>query len=411
MKVISLEALITTPAAVNWPLEPLSQGQLSGLNLTSLDRVTGSAEWVSASLESRTSRSFTPLAAQARLSYPQTHMASPYLGVLNTPWFLDYGHLIFWFYFLSTFVIIMWLTTSYGLFTRNVEPRMPIRETRGFSRAQTGDILTAVLPMAWSITMLMHATTHSTNFDENTASTVFTVTVVAYQWGWNYYFPRDVLDTFAAAPKLVGRNRVETFITDNAYERLLEQARGDFITKMTSKGAFASRWGRGTTSNVLNFYLRPVTFGLRLPLVQLHINAALAAQTGSEAPISRSTLSPTSAAALATLATAFENEGALRGVMAWEPSSTRSPNKTSAHAQANPENLPLELFVTNRLTSLGHPRASNWHTAKRGLEPEQLRHLHPSSQKSKYSLARLGQRLTRLHTHHQQRFLPLSDWR
>lgn len=77
----------------------------------------------------------------------------------------------------------MWLATAYGAFTRNIEPRMPIRETRGFSRAQTGDLLTAILPMTWSITMLMHATTHSTNFDENVASTAFSVTVVAYQWG------------------------------------------------------------------------------------------------------------------------------------------------------------------------------------------------------------------------------------
>lgn len=42
----------------------------------------------------------------------------------------------------------MWLITAYGLFSKNIEARAPVRETRGFSRAQTGDVLTAVLPMA-----------------------------------------------------------------------------------------------------------------------------------------------------------------------------------------------------------------------------------------------------------------------
>jgi len=65
--------------------------------------------------------------------------------------------------------------------TRNVEARRIVRETRGFSRAQTGDTVTAVLPLTWSITMLAHAGTHSSNFDENTNATVFSFTVIAYQ--------------------------------------------------------------------------------------------------------------------------------------------------------------------------------------------------------------------------------------
>jgi hypothetical protein len=67
--------------------------------------------------------------------------------------------------------------------TQHVEQRRPVRETRGFSRAQTGDTLTAVLPLTWSVTMLAHAGTHSSNFDENTTATVFSFTVIAYQWG------------------------------------------------------------------------------------------------------------------------------------------------------------------------------------------------------------------------------------
>jgi hypothetical protein len=77
----------------------------------------------------------------------------------------------------------MWLVITYSIITKNIEARQPSRETRGFSRAQTGDAITAVVPLTWSVTMLMHASTHSINFDENTAGTVFTVNIIAYQWG------------------------------------------------------------------------------------------------------------------------------------------------------------------------------------------------------------------------------------
>jgi len=59
--------------------------------------------------------------------------------------------------------------------------------------------------------MVMHASTHSINFDENTAGTVFSLTVIAYQWGWNYYFPRDIIAQFETAPRVVGRGRIVSF--------------------------------------------------------------------------------------------------------------------------------------------------------------------------------------------------------
>jgi hypothetical protein len=129
----------------------------------------------------------------------------------------------------------------YHLFVFNVETRLPIRETRGFSRAQTGDVLTAILPMSWSITMLMHASTHSINFDENTTATAFSLTIIAYQWGWNYYFPRDILQIFAAMPRLVGRDRIDHSALDNGYRRLLARARRDYMVANFARGRHASR--------------------------------------------------------------------------------------------------------------------------------------------------------------------------
>ena len=84
---------------------------------------------------------------------------------------------------MTTLIISIWLVQVFFLLIRCGESRLPIRETRGFSRAQVGDTLTAIIPMVWSITMLMHASTHSSNFDENTDSTAMSLTVMAYQWG------------------------------------------------------------------------------------------------------------------------------------------------------------------------------------------------------------------------------------
>lgn len=86
------------------------------------------------------------LEALLRSFYPKPYLASPSLG-LSTPWYLDYGHLSFWFLVGATLVIILWLAYTFSSLSRNIEERRPVRETRGFSRAQTGDTLTAVLPL------------------------------------------------------------------------------------------------------------------------------------------------------------------------------------------------------------------------------------------------------------------------
>lgn len=86
-------------------------------------------------------------AAQSLAYYPNPYTVSPAYSMLQTPWYMDYGHLIFWFFFFSTFVLVMWLFYIYSSVAHNIESRRPVRETRGFSRAQVGDTLTAVLPL------------------------------------------------------------------------------------------------------------------------------------------------------------------------------------------------------------------------------------------------------------------------
>jgi len=198
------------------------------------------------------------------VSFPQPFSASSSFATAQTPWFFDYGHLTFWFLFFGTFVIVVWLAYVSWALVRGLEQRRVVRETRGFSRAQTGDTLTAVLPLTWSVTMLAHAGTHSTNFDENTSATVFSFTVIAYQWGWNYYFPQEVAELLTGAPRLVGRGSLSEGQPGDAYGRLLARARRDYLTQLHGLHRLGARHGRFTPASGLATLLP--SLGNRTPL-------------------------------------------------------------------------------------------------------------------------------------------------
>jgi len=192
---------------------------------------------------------------QAIVHKPLGFATSPSLpGTINSPWWTDFSHLIYWFYFVSTFATVAFLWYLYDFRVRRAETAHPIRETRGFSRAQTGDLVTAVLPLTWSATMVMHASTHSINFDENTAGTAFSFTVVAYQWGWNYYFPRDIVALLEAAPKVVGRGKIVRFEASPVED--LETSQWDsWALRATIGNRHGSRGGRLNTSSALSLVL------------------------------------------------------------------------------------------------------------------------------------------------------------
>jgi hypothetical protein len=126
---------------------------------------------------------------------------------------------------------------------RNAEVRRVLREVRGFSRAQTGDTLTAVLPLTWSLTMLAHANTFSSNFDENTNATIFSFSIMAYQWGWNYYFPREVINAMSTAPRMVGHGHLVTPNSAEVYSVLLATARADYLVHLAGVDTLGSQLG------------------------------------------------------------------------------------------------------------------------------------------------------------------------
>ena len=176
-----------------------------------------------------------------RAFYPRPFVASAIQHVIPLPWATEFFILPFWFFFFSLGLVSIWLVILYAQTTIHVESRLLRRETRGFSRAQTGDALTSAVPLAWSISMLMHASVHSFNFDDNTAGAVFSFNVLAYQWGWNYYFPSDVVSLLSCGPKRVGHSSVETFDSSEPYSHLLARYRYEYVRRVSAQGMYTSR--------------------------------------------------------------------------------------------------------------------------------------------------------------------------
>lgn len=88
------------------------------------------------------------LLALGRTFYPKPYTVGSVQHVLALPWATEYFVLPYWFFFFSLGLIAIWLVTLYVQTTLHVESRFLRRETRGFSRAQTGDALTSVVPLA-----------------------------------------------------------------------------------------------------------------------------------------------------------------------------------------------------------------------------------------------------------------------
>ena len=200
--------------------------------------------------------------------------ASPSNVYNGLPWFLDYVHLSFWFFFISTVISVLFIIYFFTFVWNNQENKYPIRETRGFSRAQTGDTMTAIIPMTWSITMLLHASTHSNNFDENTTGTCFSLTVIAYQWGWNYYYPKDIIGIFSSTPKKVGHNNVDYFnLYDNFYETLLDISRNQILNKNLLLGIGSSKIGKNNIQTMQSLFFKPYGYNQNLQLPAVLFNS------------------------------------------------------------------------------------------------------------------------------------------
>jgi len=68
----------------------------------------------------------------------------------------------------------------------------PQRETRGVSRSKCGDLITATIPVTWAGAIIVHESTDAIDFYDGFGTTEMAIGIRAFQWGWEYYYPKDL---------------------------------------------------------------------------------------------------------------------------------------------------------------------------------------------------------------------------
>jgi hypothetical protein len=68
----------------------------------------------------------------------------------------------------------------------------PRRETRGVSRSKCGDLITATVPVTWATSIIVNESTDAIDYYDGFGTTELVVGIRAYQWGWEYYYPKDI---------------------------------------------------------------------------------------------------------------------------------------------------------------------------------------------------------------------------
>lgn len=135
--------------------------------------------------------SFKNTLPHAKLFYPEPFIASPsylhsdliFLNILQYwywLWFIFVYLIVF--FFLSFLTVVRWCSTH----------RRPSKETRGVSRSKCGDLITACVPVSWAVSIIISESTDSSDINDGFGTGEIVIGVRAYQWGWEYYYPRSI---------------------------------------------------------------------------------------------------------------------------------------------------------------------------------------------------------------------------
>jgi heme/copper-type cytochrome/quinol oxidase subunit 2 len=130
-------------------------------------------------------------APNVKLVYPEPFVASPSF-ILND---LGYLHILqyqFWLWFVFIFLIVFYFVSFLCVVRWCANRNQPRRETRGVSRSKCGDLITATVPITWAISIIVSETTDATDNYDGFGTGELIVGVRAYQWGWEYYYPKNV---------------------------------------------------------------------------------------------------------------------------------------------------------------------------------------------------------------------------
>jgi len=126
-----------------------------------------------------------------KLSYPEPFIASPSF-IHSDLWFVHILNFQYWLWFFFIFIIVFFFLTflcTVRWCNMRVRPR---KETRGVSRSKCGDLITAFVPVSWAISIIISESTNANDYYDGFGTTELVIGIKAYQWGWEYYYPKDI---------------------------------------------------------------------------------------------------------------------------------------------------------------------------------------------------------------------------
>ncbi len=126
-----------------------------------------------------------------KLFYPEPFIATASF-MHSDLWFVHILVYQYWLWFVFIFIIVFFIITFLCIVrwcNMRVRPR---RETRRVSRSKCGDLITAIVPVSWAASIIISESTDAIDYFDGFGTTEMVVGIRTYQWGWEYYYPKDI---------------------------------------------------------------------------------------------------------------------------------------------------------------------------------------------------------------------------
>ena len=134
-----------------------------------------------------------------KLHYPEPFIASASFVHTDIA-FIHILHYNYWLWFVFVFLIVFFFITFLCTIRWCNMRTRPRRETRGVSRSKCGDLITACVPVSWAASIIISESTDASDLYDGFGAAEITVGIRAYQWGWEYYYPKAVDLNYAIKP-------------------------------------------------------------------------------------------------------------------------------------------------------------------------------------------------------------------
>lgn len=126
-----------------------------------------------------------------KLFYPEPYIAAASF-MHSDIWFVHILVYQYWLWFVFVFIIVFFIITFLCIVRWCNMRTRPRRETRGVSRSKCGDLITAIVPVSWAASIIISESTDAIDYFDGFGTTEMVVGIRAYQWGWEYYYPKDI---------------------------------------------------------------------------------------------------------------------------------------------------------------------------------------------------------------------------